>query len=67
MRFDASQDNDDALNMPMFDGISEDPLDLMIELEKNMGMSIVEALHLERGITNEEFARQRKLTRHGRH
>lgn len=67
MRFDASQDNDDALDMPMFDGIPEDPLDLMIELEKNMGMSIVEALRLERGIAREEMDRQRKLVRHGRH
>lgn len=67
MRFDTSQDNDDAIDMPMFDGLSEDPLDLMIELEKNMGMSIVEALRLERGVMREEMARQRKLVRHGRH
>lgn len=75
-RFDSCQDNDIANDLEEFDGISYDPLDAIIALEDEMGMSmsIVEAVRLARGICRErradaelEFTRQRKLTGHGHH
>ena len=69
-QFDSSQDNDtqNDTNTEMFDGISNDPLDLMIALEEEMGMSIVEAVRLARGVCRSrradaelEFNRVRKM------
>lgn len=64
-RFDNSQDNDIANDLVEF---GADPLDTLIALEDEMGMSLVEAVKLARGIRREEFNRQRKLkASHGHH
>ena len=66
-RFDSCQDNDDAINMR--EDQFADPLNLLIELEANMGMSIVEALRLTRDgyQADAELEQRRMRKRNGHH